>query len=108
MADAAAFRELVARADNALQNRGLLIADRAAAMADWKQFACELGEELFQEIKQAGIANTLINVPPRKLFNRNRQAEWGGKLPRSRRSKTFSCVGCVKSGTISFTVISWI
>jgi hypothetical protein len=86
MREDVAFRTLIEHADNALQNRGLLKPGRGAAMADWGRFASELGESFFQEVKQAGIANTLINAPPRKRLNQDGRAEWG---------ETFAPIACV-------------
>jgi hypothetical protein len=36
--DAMTFRLLMERVDNALQNRGMIVPGRGAAMADWQRF----------------------------------------------------------------------
>jgi hypothetical protein len=36
------------RADNALQNRGMIVPERGAAMADWQRFSIDLREQCFE------------------------------------------------------------
>ena len=42
---------------------------RQDAQADWDSFAQKLGQEFFEEVVLSGIADTLINDPPRKLMS---------------------------------------
>ena len=74
--DAMTFRLLMERADNALQNRGMIVPGRGAAMADWQRFSTGLREQFFEAMKAAPITETLINKPPRKRFNINGSAQW--------------------------------
>ena len=75
--DAMAFRLLVERADSALQNRGMIVPKRGAAMADWQAFSTGLGEPFFGAMKAVPVTQTLINAPPRKRLNINGVAQWG-------------------------------
>lgn len=75
MDKAIAFRILMERTGNALQNRGLLKERRGVAMVDWG-VASQLGEPFFEKIKASGIAPTLINEPPRRRLNQDGQAQW--------------------------------
>jgi len=63
--DAMTFRLLMERADNAPQNRSMIVPRRGAAMADWRRFSIGLGERFFEATKAALVTETLINKPPR-------------------------------------------
>jgi hypothetical protein len=75
--DAMTFRLLMERADNALQNLGMIVPGGGAAMADWKRFSTSLGEPFFVAMNAAHVTETLINAPPRKRLNINGSAQWG-------------------------------
>ena len=75
--DPMAFRLLMERADNALQNRGMIKPGRGAAMADWQLFSTSLGARFFEAMRSAPVTETLINEPPRKRVNRDGMAQWG-------------------------------
>jgi hypothetical protein len=75
-ADPLAFRMLMERADNALQNRGMIMPGRGAAMANWRLFSAGLSEHFFESMKSAPVTGTLINEPPRKRLNREGVAQW--------------------------------
>jgi hypothetical protein len=77
IADPMAFRLLMERANNALQNRGMIMPGRGAAMADWQLLSATLGEQFFEAMRSAPATETLINDPPRKRLNRNGVAQWG-------------------------------
>jgi hypothetical protein len=75
--DAMIFRLLMERADNALQNRGIIMPGRGAAMADWQRFSAKLSQQFFEAMKAVLVTETLINVPPRRRLNINGSAQWG-------------------------------
>jgi len=75
--DPMAFRLLMERADNALQNRGMILPRGGAAMADWQRFSTGLSEQFLEEMRSAPVTETLINEPPRKRINRDGVAQWG-------------------------------
>jgi hypothetical protein len=75
--DAMTFRLLMERADNALQNRGVIMPGRGAAMADWQRFSAGLSEQFFEAMKAVSVTETLIDVPPRRRLNINGSAQWG-------------------------------
>lgn len=75
--DAMTFRLLMERADNALQNRGMIMPGRGAAMADWQRFSAGLSEQFFEAMRAVPLTETLINAPPRKRLNRGGAAQWG-------------------------------
>ena len=75
--DPMAFRLLMERADNALQNRGMIMPGRGAAMANWLLFSTSLGGQFFDTMRLASATETLINEPPRKRINRHGVAQWG-------------------------------
>jgi hypothetical protein len=62
--DAMTFRLLMERADNALQNRGMIVPGRGAAMADWQRFSGSLREQFFEAMRVLPLTETLINTPP--------------------------------------------
>jgi len=78
--DPMAFRLLMERADNALQNRGMIIPRRGAAMADWRLFSTSLGGQFFESMRSEPVTQTLINQPPRKRLNVDGLAQWGAPV----------------------------
>lgn len=76
-ADGEDLRQLFGRFDHALKRSGHLKKGRKDAQADWDSFAKLMGAEFFDEVVAAGIADTLINDPPRKLMaDLSWQPEW--------------------------------
>jgi hypothetical protein len=67
-ADARNLAELFGRFEHALKRAGHLKKGRKDAQADWESFANALGDGFFKEVVSSGIADTLINDPPRKLM----------------------------------------
>jgi hypothetical protein len=65
------------RADNALQNRGMILPRAGAAMADWQRFSTLLSGQFFETMRSASATKALISEPPRKRINRNGVAQWG-------------------------------
>lgn len=64
------FLDLHGRVENALRNVGYLKKiDRAEA--DWSELAKALGEDFFKEVRDSGIALTLIAERPRKQMAAN-------------------------------------
>jgi hypothetical protein len=60
---AALFRHF----EHVLKRTGFLKARRRAE-ADWSRFAASLGEAFFEEVQRGGIAQMLIQEPPRTLM----------------------------------------
>lgn len=52
----------------ALKRSGFLRKNREVAEADWDLFAKSLGTAFFEQVVEQGIANTLVNDPPRRLL----------------------------------------
>jgi hypothetical protein len=66
--DARNFARLFGRFEHALKRGDHLKKGRKDAQADWGSFAKTLGEDFFGQVASSGIADTLINDPPRKLM----------------------------------------
>src|SRR5689334_5849797 len=66
---ALAFRDLFARVEHTLRREGYVQAGRAKSMVDWQQFAADLGEQFFINVRDSGSALTLVQEPPRALHN---------------------------------------
>ena len=78
---AVGFRLLMERADNALQNRSMILPGRGAAMANWQLFSTSLlNEQFFEAMRLAKVTETLINEPPRRRLNRNGVAQWSDQI----------------------------
>jgi hypothetical protein len=93
--DPMAFRLLMERADNALQNRGMIKPGRGPAIADWLLFSTSLGERFFEAIRSAPATETLISEPPRKRVNRDGVAQWGDAVaPLTSVEQLFMCGVC--------------
>jgi hypothetical protein len=67
-ADARDLGDLFGRFEHALKRTGHLKKGRKDAQADWSSFANALGDGFFEEVISSGIADTLVNDPPRKLM----------------------------------------
>ena len=66
--DARSLAELYGQLEHVLKRADHLKKGRKDAQADWTSFAQSLGERFFEEVASSGIADTLINDPPRKLM----------------------------------------
>jgi hypothetical protein len=77
--DARKLEDLYGRFEHALKRSGHLKKGRPDAQADWESFARILGEQFFEEVASSGIADTLLNDPPRKLMAES--LSWQPKQP---------------------------
>ena len=75
------FADLYARFEYGLKRSGHLARGREHAEADWRSYAKELGPEFFERVVSSGIADTLINNPPRKLMREGLQWSRGRHGP---------------------------
>jgi hypothetical protein len=66
--DARRLADLYRRFEHALKRGDHMKQGRKDAQADWKSFATSLGEKFFEDVVASGVADTLINDPPRKLM----------------------------------------
>jgi|SRR5690348_10201852 len=66
--DARDLAELFGRFEYAMKRSGHLKTRRPDAQANWESLAKALGDPFFEEVKSSGMADTLINDPPRKLM----------------------------------------
>ena len=67
--EARKFADLYGRFEYALKRTGHLKKGRPNAQADWASFAGSLGAAFFEEVRSSGVANILINDPPRKQMS---------------------------------------
>jgi len=56
------------RFEYALKRSGFLLTKAADARADWRKFATALGDAFFADVRDSGIAPTILVHPPRKLM----------------------------------------
>lgn len=68
MSERQRFTDLFEHFEFTLKRRGFLQKGRDHAQADWNSFARGLGQAFFDEVRDAGIAKTLIAEPPGKLM----------------------------------------
>lgn len=73
------FIELFGRIEYALKRGGHLVPGKKRAEANWRSFARELGPNFFEEVVRRGIADTLINDPPRQLMSEG--LSWERRTP---------------------------
>lgn len=71
------FRLLMERADNAMQNCGLILQGNGAAMADWRTFSQRLSDNFLVSMRDFPATEELINRPPRRRMNIDGIAQWG-------------------------------
>lgn len=62
------FTDLFEHYEFTLKRRGFLQKGLEHAQADWNVFARSLGQDFFDYVRAAGIAETLIAAPPGKLM----------------------------------------
>jgi hypothetical protein len=77
--DARELEDLYGRFEHALKRSDHLKKGRPDAQADWDSFAKKLGGQFFEEVVSSGIADTLLNDPPRKLMAEG--LSWQPKQP---------------------------
>lgn len=73
MSNQTAFIILFGEYEFTLKRRGFLQSGLDHAQADWNAFSRYLGQDFFEKVREAGIANTLIHTPPGKLM---RELNW--------------------------------
>lgn len=75
------FVELFGRIEYALKRSGQLVPNADHAQADWTAYAKSLGAKFYNEVAASGIADTLINRPPRKLMREGLEWSRGTSAP---------------------------